>query len=408
MASQLMTEAEQVKVPDHVPPALVRMFDFRNGLGGCPHAVVAKLHQGPRIFYSPVSHQQRAGAGRGTWVVTKAEDIRFVLQNPELFSSAAPRSYAMGETWRLIPLEMDPPEHGKWRTLLNPLFSPNRLKAQEPKIRAWAVELIDGLKDKGQAEFVAEFAELYPIGIFLDMLDLPRSDLPMFREWVDGIVHDSARRGAIMQTLKMFLEDVIAERKRKPGDGDLVTTVTQMQIEGRPLTDEEALGVCFLLFIAGLDTVVSSASFHFRYLAEHPQDQARLRADPAMIPDAVEEMFRAFPVVTTARIVTQDTELAGVTFRAGDMVTTSTLLSTSDPEEFADPEIVDITRSPNRHNAFAFGPHRCLGSHLARREIIIAMEEWLKRVPEFHVKPGAEIVALGGGVIGIDNLPLVW
>lgn len=408
MVSQILTDADRTPVPDHVPPELVHMFDFRTGLGSNPHAAVAELHKGPRIFYSPVSHQQRGSAGQGTWVVTKAEDIRYVLQNPEIFSSAAPRSQAMGDTWKLIPLEIDPPEHAKWRALLNPLFSPNRLKAQDEGIRAWAVELIEGLKDKGECEFVSEFAELYPIGIFLDMLGLPRSDLPMFREWVDGIVHDSARRGAIMQMLKSFIEDVIADRKRNPGNGDLVTIVTQMQMDGRDLTDAEALGICFLLFIAGLDTVVSSLSYHFRYLANHVEDQERLRADFSMIPDAVEEMFRAFPVVTTARIVTQDTELAGVHIKAGDMVTTSTLLSTSDPDEFSNPEAVDITRSPNRHNAFAFGPHRCLGSHLARREIIIAVEEWLRRVPTFRMRDNVEIKALGGGVIGIDKLPLVW
>jgi cytochrome P450 len=127
-----------------------------------------------------------------------------------------------------------------------------------------------------------------------------------------------------------------------------------------------------------------------------------------MIPDAVEELFRAFPVVTTSRFATRDTELAGVRIRKGDMVTTSTLLSTRDPDEFDNPNVVDLTRSPNRHNAFAFGPHRCLGSHLARREIIIAVEEWLRRVPRFHVKPDAIIQAAGGGVIGIDNLPLAW
>ena len=181
-------------MPAHVPAELVRTFDFRTGLGSCPHETVARLHQGPRIFYSPVSHQQRAKTGHGTWIVTKAEDIRYVLQNPEIFSSAAPRSHAAGETWRLIPLEVDPPEHGQYRALLNPLFSPNRLKALDAPIRAWAVELIDAIAARGACDFVTDFAQLYPIGIFLDLLGLPRSELPKFRGWVDGIVHDAGTR----------------------------------------------------------------------------------------------------------------------------------------------------------------------------------------------------------------------
>lgn len=396
------------KVPDHVPPELVQLFDFRTGLGSCPHARVAALHAGPRIFYSPVSHQDRGPSPSGAWVLTKAEDIRYVLQNPELFSSAAPRSYAMGETWRLIPLEVDPPEHGKWRALLNPLFSPNRLKLQEDKIRGWAVELIGQcLAKEGNCDFVADFAVPYPIGIFLSMLDLPLSELPKFRQWVDGIVHDRQRRGAIMAEVKAFIADVIGQRRAAPGD-DLLSTVAQMQVDGRSIDDEEALGISFLLFIGGLDTVVSSASFHFRYLAENPDRQDWLREDFSRIPDAVEELLRAFPVVTTSRITTRDTEIAGVRIRKGDLVTTSTLLSTRDPDEFPNPSEVDLTRSPNRHNAFSFGPHRCLGSHLARREMIIAVEEWLRRVPTFRIGTGPEIKASGGGVVGIDHLPLRW
>jgi cytochrome P450 len=370
--------------------------------------VVAKLHDGPRIIYSPVSHQDRAAAPVGAWVVTKAEDIRYVLQNPDIFTSAAPRSHAMGETWKLIPLELDPPEHGKFRTLLNPLFSPNRLKLLDDKIRDWAVELIGRLAGKSECDFIPAFAELYPVGIFLDLLELPRSDLPKFRDWANGIVHDRAQRGAAMGKLKSFLEGVIAQRRVHPGNDDLVTFVTRMEIDGRPITDEEAMGICFLLFIGGLDTVVSSLSFQFRYLAENPDQQDRLRADASLIPDAVEELFRAFPVVTTSRFATCDTELAGVVIRKGDMVTTSTLLSTRDPDEFPNPNEIDLARRPNRHNAFSFGPHRCLGSHLARREIIIAMEEWMRRVPTFRIQPGAEIHALGGGVIGLDTLPLYW
>lgn len=401
------TIKEVAVVPDHVPPDLVKVFDFRTNLGPCPHAKVAELHKGPRIFYSPVSHQDRTAQAVGTWVLTKAEDIRTMLQRADIFSSAQPRSQAMGESWRLIPLEVDPPEHALYRGPLNPLFSPNRVKLIEPRMRELAAELIDGIKDQGECEFIAEFGELYPVAIFLELMGLPRSDLAKFRDWADTIVHDRQRRGEAMGAVKTFLEACIADRRAHPDEG-LISQVIAMKVGDRPFDDDEVLGAVFLLFIGGLDTVVSSLAYHFRYLAEHLEDQERLRADPSMIPDAVEELFRAFPVVTTARFANQDFELAGVQIKKGDMVTGSTLLSTSDPDEFDNPEVVDITRSPNRHNAFSFGPHRCLGSHLARREIQIAIEEWNKRIPNFRIRPGTEFQTLGGGVIGMEELPLVW
>jgi cytochrome P450 len=395
-------------VPDHVPRELVHYFDFRTGLGSDPHAAIAALHKGPRVFYSPVGHQNRGADSKGTWMLTKAADIREMLQRTDLFSSAQPRSAAMGETWKFVPLEMDPPEHAIYRTPLSPLFSPARVKQLEERMREIAIELIDGIKDKGECEFVREFGEPFPVRLFLQLMGLPESELPKFRNWADTIVHDREQRGVAMAEVKNFLQSQIAERRAKPGDSDLVTAVIAMQAGERPFNDDEVLGAVFLLFIGGLDTVVSSLAHHFRYLAEHEHDQQRLRGDASLIPDAVEELFRAFSVVTTARFVAQDVEFAGVQMKQGDAVTASTVLSNTDPEEFASPEVVDITRSPNRHNAFSYGPHRCLGSHLARREIQIALEEWLKRIPTFRVRPGAEIRALGGGVLGIESLPLIW
>lgn len=395
-------------VPPHVPPELVRFWDFRTGLTSTPHAQVAELHKGPRVFYSPVSHQDRSATPTGTWVLTKAEDIRQMLQRTDVFSSAQPRSHAMGESWRLVPLEIDPPEHAAFRAPLNPLFSPARIKALEPRLREMAIELIEKIKDKGECEFIRDFGEQFPVRIFLELMGLSGNDLGKFRDWADTIVHDRANRGKAMGEVKAFIEEQIALRRDDPREGELVSQVISMKAGDRPFSDEEVMGAVFLLFIGGLDTVVSSLAYHFRYLAESEEDQARLRADPSLIPDAVEELFRAFPVVTTGRFAVQDIEFAGVQIKAGDMVTGSTLLSTSDPDEFVNPQVVDITRSPNRHNTFSFGPHRCLGSHLARREIQIAIEEWLQRVPPFKVKPGTEFKTLGGGVIGMQELPLIW
>ncbi|MDR7103684.1 cytochrome P450 [Croceicoccus sp. BE223] len=396
------------KIPDHVPSELVRFLDFRTGLGSCPHQQIAEFHKGPKVFYSPLSHQDRGGEGKGAWVLTRAEDIRKMLQEANLFSSAEPRSFAMGETWKLLPLEVDPPEHAQFRAPLNPLLSPGRINKLEPRMREMAAELVDSIKDRGECEFIRAFGEQMPVRIFLELMGMADDELDKFRNWADMIVHDRTKRGQAMGEVKAFLDEQIAEHRANPRPGTLVSEVLQFKAGDRPYTDEEVMGTVFLLFIGGLDTVVSSLTFHFRYLAEHPEAQKMLREDPSKIPDAVEELFRAFPVVTTGRIVSEDTDMFGVPMKKGDMVAGSTLLSTSDPEEFENPEIIDLERSPNRHNAFSFGPHRCLGSHLARREIQVAIDEWLKRIPEFSLKPGFEPVTLGGGVMGMKELQLVW
>lgn len=402
-----VTEVDLTGVPSHVPHELIHFCDFRSGLDPYPQRQLGKLHDGPRIFYSPVSHQNRGAENRGAWVLTKAEDIRFVLSNPEIFSSAQPRAQAGGETWRLIPLEVDPPEHLDYRRLLNPLFSAAAVKLKEDAIRGEAISLITGMVDSGGCNFVAEFCELYPVGIFLSLLGLPRSDLSKFRSWADTIVHDSVGRGPALLEVKEFLRGVILERAECPGD-DLVSAVTKFEIDGEPLSEEEMVGMVVMLFIGGLDTVVGSLGFQFRYLAENPEQQAMLRANPERLGVAIEEMFRAFSIVTTARIVTQDFEYQGVLMKRGDMVEASTMLSTRDPDEFEDPHQLDLARSPNKHNAFSWGHHRCLGIHLARLEVTIAMEEWLKRVPQFSICSDAKINAVGGGVMALDNLPLRW
>jgi cytochrome P450 len=398
---------DMADIPSHVPQDLVHFCDFRSGLSSYPHEQLGELHHGPRIFYSPLSHQNRGANNKGAWVLTKAEDIRYVLQHPEIFSSAQPRAQAMGETWKLIPLEVDPPQHLNYRQLLNPLFSPAAVKLKQDAIRNLAGELVAAMAPRGSCDFVSEFSEIYPVSIFLELLGLPRSDLPKFRAWADTIVHSAEGRGPALLEVKDFLSELVAERSENLGE-DLVSLITQFEIDGTRISREEMLGIVVMLFIGGLDTVVGSLGFQFRYLAENLDQQQLLRDSPELLPDAVEELFRAFAIVTTARVTTQDYEFQGVTLKKGDMVTASTMLSTRDPDEFSQPHDIDFSRSPNRHNAFSFGPHRCLGSHLARLEVTIAIEEWLARVPAFSVQSGAQIKAVGGGVLGLDCLPLQW
>jgi cytochrome P450 len=389
-------------VPDHVPPELVREFDFRTGLGSYPHSAVAELHSGPRVFFSPVHHNSIPGPG--TWVLTRAEDIRAALQDAATFSSKIMRS---NSGLKLIPLELDPPEHPKFRAIMNPIFSPARMKRLEGKVRDLARELAAKCAAKRECDFVEDFAKPFPVGIFLDLMGLPKENMSRFLEWEALIMRDKQTRAGAMQQVSRYLRDLVTERRRSPSD-DLITFAVTAKIDDRLLSDEEVIGICVLLFIAGLDTVTSSFAFHFRHLAEHPADQESLRRDASLIPSAVEELFRAYAVVNTNRYATRDVEFAGVHIKKGDNVTCSTILASRDPREFDNPNQVVFSRNPNLHNAFSYGPHRCLGSHLARREIIAGIEEWLKVIPSFRVRPGATVNAHGGGVFSLESLPLVW
>lgn len=276
-----------------------------------------------------------------------------------------------------------------------------------PKCATSPGELASRCAGKGQCDFVEDFAKPFPVGIFLDLMGLPKENMGRFLAWEALIMRDKQTRAGAMQEVSQYLQELITERRRRPTE-DLISFAVNAKVHERSLSDAEVIGICVLLFIAGLDTVTSSFAYHFRHLAEHPADQQSLRDDPTLIPSAVEELFRAYAVVNTNRYATRDVEFAGVHIKKGDNVTCSTILASRDPREFETPNQVVFTRSPNLHNAFSYGPHRCLGSHLARREIIAGIEAWLHAIPPFRIRPGAVIQPHGGGVFSLDSLPLVW
>jgi cytochrome P450 len=344
-------------------------------------------------------------------VLTRAEDIRAALQQPNVFSSHNTVGFSamVGETWDLIPLELDPPEHSQFRAVLNGIFSPSRMKVMEEGVRARAAALVDALVAARECEFVEAFGRPFPVSIFMQLMGLPEEHTDQFNVWEFGLLHsqDPEEQIAAAHGIVDYLRDLIALRKAEPTD-DLTSFCINAKVDGRPVTDDEIMGMCFLLFIAGLDTVAASLGLHFRHLAQNPADQARLRADPSLIPDAVEEFLRRYPIVNSTRIIAEDVEFAGVRMKTGDRVLFSTVLANLDPDEFDQPLETEIDRSPNRHVSFLYGPHRCIGSHLARRELVIAMEEWLRRVPPFHVKDGVPVPVAPGGLLSVHALPLAW
>jgi len=399
-------------VPPHVQPDLVRGFNFwsapgmRPQAGGDPHAALACLRDEPRIFYSP----RNTAEGYGTWVLTRAEDMRAVLQDAVTFSSSRKFfSPLVGEDWPLVPLEIDPPDHTKYRALLNPMFSPKRMQQMQIGIRARAIELLDSLHDRGECDFMSEFAFPFAVSVFLQFLGLPQGRMAEFLGWAEQVLHgaDAATRVAGGKAVVGFLRNLFELRRTEPVE-DFATFLVNANVDGRPLNDDELIGMGVLVFIAGLDTVAAALGFDFNYLAANPEAQSELRSHPERIANAAEEMLRAFSTVHMVRVATKDVELHGVTIKAGDRISCATMVANRDPEEFADPDRIDFKREVNRHVAFAYGPHRCVGSHLARREVIIALEEWLRRMPAFRIKEGTAPVAHGGTVFGIEKLVLDW
>ncbi|WP_188393935.1 cytochrome P450 [Mesorhizobium sp. SARCC-RB16n] len=373
---------------------------------GDPHAAVTCVHAGPPIFYAPNNTRD----GRGTWVITRASDQRKVLQDTETFSShRSIFASALGENWPMIPLELDPPAHGIFRSLLNPLFTPQRVRALEPAVRERAIALIDTIAASGtNCDVMKDFAYPFAVNIFLRFLGLPDDRLAIFVGWGKDLLHgDAVKRKAAAQRIVAFIDDLAALRRKAPVD-DFMTFVVQAQVAGRPLTNEEVRGIGVLLFVAGLDTVAAAIGFDLAHLSRNPKDQEWLRSKPNRIVVAAEELLRAYPTVQMIRVATRDIDFDGVPIRKGDYISCATMIANRDPAEFECPNTIDLAREENRHTAFAHGPHRCLGSHLARREIVIGLEEWLARIPALRIKEGTAPITHGGHAFGIDNLILDW
>ena len=349
----------------------------------------------------------------GFWVFTDGELIRDALQRPRTFSSSVVTPLESDPPYKWIPEMLDPPEHTTWRQLLSPHFAPKLMEALEPKVRQRCVELIDGFAGNGHCDFLRDFAWRFPTTIFMELMGLPLEGLEQFMAWEHDILHlsadedpDRGKAFAAMLAVMAYFGDLIEEKRTSPGD-DLLTTSLGWQIDGKPIPPDDLLSWCLLMFMAGLDTVSIQLGYAFWHLGGHAEDRRRVATEPALIPSAVEEFLRCFAFVAPARKVMEDVEFHGCPLKAGDMVLVPLSAATRDPLLFDGADAIRIDREPNNHMAFGLGPHRCLGSHLARRELRIALEEWHRRIPEYQLTDGVEVVE-HGGMYGLDRLELSW
>ena len=393
-------------LPSHVDPARVLDFDMF-GLkavdGEYQKAIYPYTRPGsPEIFWTQ--------SNGGHWVLVKADDIEFAMTNPTIFSASkmfVPREKNPNPP--LTPLMIDPPDHAKYKAMMAPAFAPRSVQKLGEGAREIAIELIEGFRARGKCEFIHEFAESLPIDVFMNMVELPKSDKPMLMEIGEQHVRPLTPQHHIdsMMQLQAYALQKVNERRANPGD-DLISHLTRCQLDGKPLDDHALVGMVVLLLVAGLDTVAAAMGFFARFLATEVEHRGQLIADPGLIPKAVEELMRRYAIATAGRILVQDHDFKGVSMKAGDMVIMPTVAVSFDESRFADPLKVDFTRNASGHAAFSRGVHTCVGSMLARTELRIFMEEWLARIPEFRIEPGFELQISSGTVSGIRKLPLEW
>lgn len=397
------------EVPQHIPTELVTPFTLVMGhyTEEDPwQRIVPEACEGPDAAYATNIYP----GGGPAWVFRRKDDLHAVFFDSEHFSSKGYSSFSsyIGESWNQVPTELDPPEHMAFRVALNPLFSPPRMAKMEDDIRRRARGLIDGFKGRGSCELMQDFAFPFPTTIVLDLLGLPQEKIFEFQKWEHNLLH-SGEISVVTEGVRNvtdYLRGIIDERKHKRGE-DLISYALDVEVGGRKMNDDELIGYAFNLFIGGLDTVSANIGNQFRHLATHPAQQQQLREDPSLIKLAIEEFMRAFAAVTTFRTCIKEREIAGVTVKPGDKVAMCTTLAGRDGNVYENPHEVILDRKAP-HVSFAVGPHFCIGVHLARREMRIALEEMLGSLPEFSIEPGARIMSQTGGIIQPTTLPLVW
>ncbi|MCP3710494.1 cytochrome P450 [Paraburkholderia sp. CNPSo 3274] len=396
-----MNHTKGWNVPDHVPQELVVDFDYMNPPGAQDdvHLAWKSLHAGPDIVWSPYYG--------GHWIATRGEDIEAMQKDHTRFSHQSVNIPPLNES-RLVPLELDPPEHTAYRNLITPAFLPQAIASLESDVRSLAIELIEKIAPRGECEFVSEFSKILPIVIFLRLADLPLSDREQLLEWAEWAVRGNLEERIESQhRLGGYIASWVEKRKAEAG-GDLVSLIVNAQIDGKPISPERMFGMFIVVLFGGLDTVASMMGFIARFLAENPAHRQQLIENPELMVSSVDELIRRFGVANTARLITQDMEYKGIQFKKGDQIQLPNSLFGLDDRKFGNPLAVDLTRKPVMHAAFGNGPHRCPGSFLARTEIKVFLQEWLKRIPDFRIRENDKPRCGSGSVNGMLYLPLAW
>ena len=396
--------------PAHVPEDLVVDFDiYDHDLAADLHTRLAELRE-----RTPIAWTHHSG---GHWILTRYDDVLAVLKDYETYSSfptAVPRS--IHENAPMIPIAFDPPEHTAYRSMIASRFTPQVIRELEGDIRRLTISLIDEFVDKGECEFVSAFARPLPSTLFLVMMGWPVEDSPLFNDWSHAILlgkpggtpeeSDEARMNATMEVFGYFGQ-LIADRRANPQD-DFTTELIQGMYNGeRPLNDDELLRYIMLLMLGGLHTVQSALSYSIIYLAQHPEVRHQINQEERLNL-VVEEMLRWEAPAWPSRRTLRPVQIGGVDIPEDEMLLLAFSAANHDADEFDDPGAVDLDRHPNRHLSFSAGPHRCIGSHLARLEMRVAFEEFHRRIPDYELDPDRPYKRHFSTVNGVEHLHIRW
>lgn len=401
-----------VEKPDHVQDSLVFDFDYLSPAGiesGDVYEAFRGVQKAPDIFWTP-----RNG---GHWVVSRAEDIRWVQENYQVFSHEVftiPRG-----SFPIImpPLTVDPPLHARYRAVLNPFFTASKVQESAEAARALTIEVIERLRPQGRCEFVNDFSRIMPTSIFLGIAGLPLDRREEFVDWATGFMeagNNQDQRNLYLGKIVGYLQGAIADRTANPGE-DLLSKIVAFRQNPRFEDEREIIGMAVLMFFGGLDTVANMLAFITWHLATHPEHRRRIIEEPAIIPRAVEEYLRRHGLSNTGRLIVSDIERKGATMKADEMIMVPIAMSSLDERKHPNPFAVDFDRAElfddkgtPAHNTFGNGPHKCIGAPLARQEIRVFLEEWLRHIPDFSLDPERPPTSHAGAVNGVNHLHLVW
>lgn len=387
-----------------------RMSEWGQSLQTVPH---------PQPVYFDKAGNIRAERGtHGEWRLYRHADLLRINRHPAVLGNGG-QGPAFGSGAPLIPLEIDGEEHRKWRRVLDPLFAPKQVARLEDAVRQLARELILRFLPQGRAELYEDFCVPLPCLTFLRLVGAPVEDLDFFVEFKNGVIHpqgDSLEEintnmvAAGAKLMEYFVAFLATKRKTLEGDEDVIASLMRTQIDGEPISDETLMNILFLLMFAGLDTVTSSMSVAFAWLGQHPAERARLVEDRSLIPGAVEEIMRyESPVPYGQRFPTEDIDLGdGLVIKRGEPIHAIWAAANLDPTFFDDPLRVDFARGRKDHMVFASGTHRCLGSHLARLEMRLAVEEILDRIPDYTVGDEDTLTYDNLAVRAVTHLPITF
>jgi cytochrome P450 len=349
----------------------------------------------------------------GMWYLTSLEAVRFAQHHPEIFSSAG--GYDVGSPIPMVPLMIDPPDHARYRRLLDPMLSPRVINALEDDLRRQAAQLVETLVTQGRCDVITDLAELFPTQVLLTLFGLPVADRDKFKVWSDALTSDASKSEATPAAMEAgaallgYLQEHVSLKRSHPGTDDMIGRLLAVA-DDEGLTDLDILGMCFLFVLAALDTTTGAIGFTMYHLARRPDLRRAVIDDPTLITPLVEEILRLeLPAPMVPRRTTRKIDVAGITIPEGAMVRICMATANREAADGAAPDEIDLSAAGRGHLSFGGGIHRCLGSHLARRELRLIVEEFHARIPDYEIPDGFEPrIAWPTGTYHLESLPLLF